>query len=93
MTRRRTSRDSANARRSHGERLKDEVYRQMFRLEAQRPEAERDLAIALLRAWMVAESLPEHRAEQEWLKKISPICLQMIESALRANNAAVHCPK
>jgi len=74
-------------------RLRDEVYRQMFRLEESRPGAEMDLALALLRAWMVAESLPEHRAEQEWLKKISPICLQMIESALRANDAAVHCPK
>jgi hypothetical protein len=93
MTRRRPSRDSANTRRSHGERLKDEVYRQMFRLEAQRPGAERDLAIALLRAWMIAQSIPERRAEREWLKKISPICLQMIEAALKANNAAVHCPK
>jgi hypothetical protein len=74
-------------------RIRDEVYRQMFRLEGRRPGAERDLAIALLRAWLVAESLPEHRAEQEWLKKISPICLQMIESALSADNAAIHCPE
>jgi hypothetical protein len=93
MTRRRTSSDSANARRSLGERLKDEVYRQMFRLEESRPGAEMDLALVLLRAWLAAESIPERRAEREWLKKISPICLQMIESALRANNAAVHCPK
>jgi hypothetical protein len=93
MTRRRTSRDSANARRSHDERLKDEVYRQMFRLEAQRPGAERDLAIALLRAWMVLCREPQGANEKPWLKKISPICLQMIESALKADHAAVHCAK
>ncbi|MGO8757006.1 MAG: hypothetical protein ACLQG3_02670 [Terracidiphilus sp.] len=74
-------------------RIRDEVYRQMFRLEESRPGAETDLALALLRAWLAVESLPEHLAEQEWLKKISPICLRMIESALRADNAAVHCLK
>lgn len=75
------------------ERIRDEVYRQMFRLEAQRPKAERDLAIALLRAWMDLCSGPQCAREKPWLKKISPICLEMIESALRADNAAVHCPK
>ena len=59
----------------------------MFRLEESRPGAEMSLALALLRAWLVAESIPEHRAEREWLNKISPICIQMIESILRANNA------
>ena len=67
-------------------RLRDEVYRQMFRLEERRSGAETDLAVALLRAWMVAESKPESSEEQDWLKKVSPICLQMIETALRAKN-------
>ena len=40
------------------ERLRDEVYRQMFRVEAGRPRAEVELAIALLRAWMGLETLP-----------------------------------
>ena len=74
-------------------RIRDEVYRQMFRLEAQRAGAEMDLAMALLRAWMALCSEPQCSKEKPWLKKISPICLQMIESALRADNAAVHCPK
>ena len=74
-------------------RIRDEVYRQMFRLEEHRPGAEMDLALAVLRAWFAAESIPECRAEREWLTTISPICLQMIESALRADKAAVHRPK
>lgn len=74
-------------------RIRDEVYRQMFRLETQRPGAEMDLAMALLRAWMALCSGPQSAREKPWLKKISPICLQMMESALRADNAAVHCPK
>jgi hypothetical protein len=41
---------SPNSRPQKGEELKDEVYRQMFRLEAQRRGAARDLAVALLRA-------------------------------------------
>lgn len=74
-------------------RIQDEVYRQMFRLEAQRPGAEMDLAIALLRAWVASCSEPQGAKEKPWLTKISPICLQMIESALGADNAAVHCPR
>jgi hypothetical protein len=74
-------------------RIRDEVYRQMFRLEAQRPGAERDLAIALLRAWMTLCSKPQGAKEKPWLTKISPICLQMIESVLKAEHAAVHRPK
>jgi hypothetical protein len=74
-------------------RIQDEVYRQMYRLEAQCPGAERDLAIALLRAWMALCSEPQSEKGKPWLTKISPICLQMIESTLRAEDAAVHCPK
>ena len=74
-------------------RIRDEVYRQMFRLEAQRPGAEMELAMALLRAWMALCSEPQGAKEKPWLTKISPICLQMIESALSADNAAFHCPK
>jgi hypothetical protein len=65
----------------------------MFRLEAQCPRAETKLAIALLRAWMASCSGPQGAKEKPWLKKISPICLEMIELALRADNAAIHCPE
>jgi len=64
-------------------RLKDEVYRQMFRLEESRPGAEMGLALALLRAWSATDAQPETGDEHDWLKKISPICLQMIEISLQ----------
>jgi len=65
------------------EQFKDEVYRQMFRLEASRPGAELDLALALLRAWMAADPASDSSDDRQWLKKICPICLVMIESALK----------
>jgi len=65
----------------------------MFRLEAQLPRAEMDLAIALLRAWMELCSEPRGAKEKPWLTKISPICLQMIELALKVDHAAVQCSK
>lgn len=76
-----------NSRPIRAERLKDEVYRQMFRLEECRPGAEMGLALALLRAWLAADFTPDRSKEQEWLKKVSPICLQMIEHALQAGGA------
>jgi hypothetical protein len=69
------------SRRRRIDRLKDEVYRQMFRLEASYPGAEMGLALALLRAWVDADCRSEV-SEQEWLAKISPICLVMIETSL-----------
>ena len=72
-------------------RLKDEVYRQMFRLEESRPGAEMGLALALLRAWSAADSEPETGDGQYWLQKISPICLQMIESSLQKLDSVRRC--
>lgn len=71
-----------------GERLKDEVYRQMFRLEERRPGAEIGLALALLHAWLEADSKPVSDEEQDWLRKVSPICVEMIETALQAGGTA-----
>jgi hypothetical protein len=73
------------------EALKDEVYRQMYRLEASRPGAELSLAIALLRAWIAATSeagVPEWR---EWLMTISSICLPMIETAKNVFDSERKC--
>jgi hypothetical protein len=75
-------------RRRQSDGLKDEVYRHMFRLEAHCRGAERDLAVALLRAWMT-----EHQSAKErlWLMKICPICLAMIEAVEEAGNTEQCC--
>ena len=82
MTVRDASTRPNNPRRTHDERLKDEVYRHMFRLEASRPGADLDLAVALVRAWLAADS---GLAMREWLKKICPICLSLIEESQQSN--------
>ena len=89
MTPRKPAVRSRKPHRNQGEQLKDEVYRQMFRLEESRPGAEMGLALALVRAWLADDSKPERGEERDWLKKVSPICLQMIETALKANNIAL----
>ena len=65
--------------------LEDEVYRQMYRLEEGRSGAELGLALALLRAWIATDSKPEGAVNRRCLSKVSPICLQMIEAALKPN--------
>ena len=62
--------------------LKDEVYREMLLLEGNRPGAEMGLALALLRAIVRSESLPEHGEFRDWLTKICPVGLRMIEVVL-----------
>jgi hypothetical protein len=74
-----------------GNRSKDEVYRQMFRLEECRPGAEMGLALALLRAWAATAAESETGDERDWLQKISPLCLQMIESSLQKLDSVRHC--
>jgi hypothetical protein len=69
------------------EHLKDEVYRQMYRLEASRPGAELALAIALLCAWIASYAEAEMPQSREWLKKICPICLTMIEATQKMSEA------
>jgi hypothetical protein len=87
MTARKAVTRSSTFRQNRGERLKDEVYRQMFRLEAGRPGAELALTIALLRGWLAADCEPEVSKSREWLKKICPVCLLMIEARQQANNS------
>jgi hypothetical protein len=84
---------SKKSSRNQGEQLKDEVYRQMFRLEESRTGAAMGLALALLRAWLAADSKPEGGEVRNWLKKVTPICLEMIETALKASVATIPCAK
>ena len=91
MTVRNSTTRSRPPRRNHGEQFKDEVYRQMFRLEAGRPGAELDLTIALLRAWLASDSDPGASKSREWLKKICPICLLMIEASKQASSSVQPC--
>ena len=72
-------------------RLKDEIYRQMFRLEEGRSGSELGLALALLRTWIATDSKSEGAGNREWLSKVSPICLQMIEAALKKNALTLPC--
>jgi hypothetical protein len=69
--------------------IKDEVYREMFRLEENRPGAEMGLALALLRAWIAADRKPQDGEDRLWIRKVSPICLEMIEAAWKANGTAL----
>ena len=83
--------DSPGPRRRQREDIKDEVYRQMFRLEEHRPGAARDLAIALLRAWIAQDSGPKAEGAKQWLRKIGPICLAMMEAANLEAEGGRHC--
>jgi len=66
--------------------LKDEVYREMLRLEANRPGAEMALALALLRAMVQSESLSTRQEFADWLRTLCPVGLRMIEAALSAGS-------
>ncbi len=88
MTRRKTD---PGSRRIH--RLMDEVYREMFQLEARRPGAEMGLALALLRARVRADLPSERRKDWDWLKAVYPICLKMIEDSLRQLSTVAPLPQ
>jgi hypothetical protein len=75
---------SAKPRHGRNERAKDEVYRQMFRLEGGRADAATALAVSLLQAWMAVDSDSAGAVERVWLRKISPICIEMIQASLQA---------
>lgn len=67
------------------DRLQDEVCRQMLRLEAGRPSAHLLLAVALLNAWMMLEGQAPDCEPRQWLRRLTPVCLRMIEEACRAS--------
>jgi hypothetical protein len=69
---------------SSGDRLKDEVYRQMYLLETHRPGSEISLAIALLRTIVQADTLTDRKEIYRWLRTICPIGLQMLEDSSAA---------
>jgi hypothetical protein len=91
MTPRKGTAKAAGSPSKWSERLKDEVYRQMYRLEASRPGAEVALAIALLRAWIASNSEAQMPQSREWLLTICPICIQMIEETLNVSDTDKRC--
>jgi len=74
---------SSLSRTRQANRLKDEVYREMLLIEANRPGAEMGLALALLRAIVQSESSSQEREFRNWLKMVCPVGLRMIEITLR----------
>jgi hypothetical protein len=72
----------------HIHRLMDEVYREMYRLESGRPGSEMGLALALIRARVVADRKSESGKDWDWLKSVCPICLKMIEESLNRGSTA-----
>jgi hypothetical protein len=71
-------------------RLQDAVYREMYFLEASKPGAEMSLALALLHAVVESEQITDREEIRAWLKSVCPLCLQMIESALKLRCAMKH---
>jgi hypothetical protein len=69
---------------SSGDRLKDEVYRQMYLVETHRPGSEISLAIALLRTIVQADTLTDRKEIYRWLRTICPIGLRMLEDSSAA---------
>ena len=67
--------------------LYDAVYWEMFRVESGRPNAELCLAVTLLRAWLALDEMPAGSEPRQWLRNVSPVCMEMLES-LRDRRAA-----
>ncbi len=77
--------------RKQSDQLKDEVYRQMFRLEAGRPGAASQLAVALLRAWMALDTAPRTASDRQWLRQICPVCIGLLEASGVAARSSTSC--
>lgn len=86
-TRKKTARPAKTVPKTKPEQFCDAVYWQMFHVESGRPDAELCLAATLLRAWLALEELPADSEPRQWLRNVSPVCVEMLES-LRAKRAA-----
>lgn len=60
--------------------LKDEVYRQMLRLEGGHSAA-LPLAFALLHAWTVCDIQRTDCELRRWLRAVCPVCMRMMTEA------------
>ena len=70
------------------DRLKDEIYRQMLRLEDGHSAAV-PLALALLNAWSVCDSKPMNCDLRRWLRVVSPVCERMISEASQTDRERI----
>ncbi len=91
---RRAAKAGASVQTRRANRLKDDVYREMFLLESHRPGSEMALALALLRAVVQSNAPGNQQDLREWLKTVCPIGLRMIEAALEdSSNCSLHVHK
>ena len=65
------------------DRLQNEICHQMLRLEAGRPSAQLLLGVALIKAWMILGEQPADCEARQWLRRLTPVCLRMIEATGR----------
>lgn len=68
--------------------LKDEVYRQMLRIEVGYPKAELLLGMALLRAWVVIEKRRADSEPKRWLLRTVPVSICLIHASEQKRAAA-----
>lgn len=71
----------------------DAVYWQMFHVESGRSGAEICLASTLLRAWLALEHLPAESEPRQWLRNVTPVCMQMLDSLRiqQADDESISC--
>ena len=67
--------------------LRDDTYRAMLRLEVGKPDAASLLCNALLTAWHAGSSVEKPEQFEEWLRKITPICLGMLSTSTGSGSA------
>lgn len=91
----RTGLAKAGSSKTRPEQFCDAVYWQMFQVESGRPDAELCLAATLLRAWLALEALPADSEPRQWLRNVTPVCAEMLESlrASRAADRSTVCPE
>ncbi len=67
--------------------LQDEMYRSMLRLEAGKEGAGLSLCRALVSAWNAAGTMEKPKEFDDWLRKVTPICLSMVSDSIELDDS------